>query len=63
MTNWDYYEAANRFQKVLEAAGTFCVARCLLLLVSVFLPAAAACCMPLCMLWCTGTCGVLRVKL
>lgn len=21
MTNWDYYEAANRFQKVLEAAG------------------------------------------
>ena len=25
MTNWDYYEAANRFQKVLEAAGdTLC---------------------------------------
>lgn len=21
MTNWDYYEAANRFQKVLEASG------------------------------------------
>ena len=21
MTNWDYYEAARRFQKVLEAAG------------------------------------------
>ena len=27
MTNWDYYEAANRFQKVLEAAGMllYCV--------------------------------------
>lgn len=24
MTNWDYYEAANRFQKVLEAAGDLC---------------------------------------
>lgn len=23
MTNWDYYEAANRFQKVLEAAGMY----------------------------------------
>lgn len=23
MTNWDYYEAANRFQKVLEAAGAY----------------------------------------
>lgn len=26
MTNWDYYEAANRFQKVLEAAGKHCQA-------------------------------------
>ena len=41
MTNWDYYEAANRFQKVLEAAGmlqicivlatgSFCHVSCLL---------------------------------
>jgi len=33
MTNWDYYEAANRFQKVLEAAGDLissCSAACYL---------------------------------
>lgn len=34
MTNWDYYEAANRFQKTLEAAGEYpacadCVAKCI----------------------------------
>jgi len=46
MTNWDYYEAANRFQKVLEAAGGYCSCCDLLLLLCATLTCCTTCVQP-----------------